>query len=278
MPPSDALPHEGPAYLRYRALFATQDGKEESDAALELFVKAKYFSYDEIELSYACRLQADETIMSQLRDEITFEECRRRHIANSRRCLTGGGTLAPMTTLAREDKERYSKACDEYKKTHAADADDTPTVPFNGPAYQRFRATLLTDEEKLENDRRVAQARQIYSDEQIERSYAFQWEEDEDFRAAKRGDISIEEFQKRNHDESKDSPKAQPIQTILSAILWEEYEAYMALHPNRFRTRVSGPRSRKAPLTRNPFNQGDELVAECERGGCNEALAPILRW
>ncbi|KAK3176628.1 hypothetical protein OEA41_007951 [Lepraria neglecta] len=191
MSPNSTPLHDGPQYRRYRASFPTEEEKEDVDIMIERFARPNYYTSEDFELSFACRMEKDELIRAQIRGKITLEE-----------------------------------SSEEYNKTNEEDddSDQAPIEPFTGPAYQRFRATLSTEAEKVETHRLVAKERNFYSDEQIEQSFTTQWKADEDFRAAKSGEFSYREWGKRSRDEDKSSPKMMPINIIRTAIPWDEPE------------------------------------------------------
>ena len=213
---------------------------------IERFARPNYYTSEDFELSFACRMEKDELIRAQIRGKITFEECSKRSKEITRRVLSGGGIVVPVPTVPRAKIEKYWKASEEYNKTNEEDddSDQAPIEPFTGPAYQRFRATLSTEAEKVETDRLVDKERKFYSEEQIEQSFATQWKV-EDFRAAKRGEISYREWRKRSRDEDKSSPKMMPINFICTAIPWDEYIEYVKSHENHIR----GPRHEGTSLT-----------------------------
>lgn len=143
--------------------------------------------------------------------------------------------------------EKYWKASKEYINTleEDDDYDQIPVESFTGPAYQRFRATLPSESERLGHDRFVSKERQLYSDVQIEQSHTTQFKVDEDFRAAKCGKISYKEWLERREDDTNSSPKMMPITTIRSAIPYDEIIEYSKPHESY----VRGPRPAGSALT-----------------------------
>ena len=247
MPPKSTLLHDGPQYRRYRASFPNEEEKEDVDIMIERFARPNYYTSEDFELSFACRMEKDELIRVQIRGKITLEECLKISKEITRRVLSGGGTVVLVHTVPRAEIEKYWKASEEYNKTNEEDddSDQAPIEPFTGSAYQRFRATLSTEAEKVETDRLVAKERKFYSHEQIEQSFTTQWKADEDFRAAKSGEFSYREWRKRSRDKDKSSPKIMPINIIRTAIPWDEYIEYVKSHENYIR----GPRHEGTPLT-----------------------------
>lgn len=68
--------HDGPQYRRYRASLPTDEDKDDVDVMISMLSgRPKYYTPEDLELSFACRIEKDELIQAHVRDEITIEEC-----------------------------------------------------------------------------------------------------------------------------------------------------------------------------------------------------------
>ena len=229
--------HDGPQYRRYRASLPTDEDKDDVDVMISMLDRPNSYTPEDLELSFACRMEKDELIQAHVRDKITIEECLQKSKEIARRHLSGGGTTFLLPTAPHAEMEKYWKASEEYINTleEDNDYDQIPVESSTGPAYQRFRATLPSESERLGHDRFVFKERQLYSDAQIEQSYTTQFKVDEDFRAAKCGKISYKEWLQRRGDDNDSSPKMMPITTIRSAIPYDEIIEYSKPHESYVR-------------------------------------------
>jgi hypothetical protein len=129
--PSVNMPlHDGPQYRRYRASLPTDEDKDDVDIMIRMFARPNYHTPEDLELSFACRMEKDELIQARIRDQITIEDCVQKFKEITRYLLSGGDTMVPLPTIPHAEIEKYWKASEDYINTHKED-DDYEKFPSN---------------------------------------------------------------------------------------------------------------------------------------------------
>ena len=96
------------------------------------------------------------------------------------------------TAILRDEYIEYVKPHENYIRGPRPEG--THLTSFDGENYQRFRATLATEDEKLARDEEVDKLLGNHTERDIDSIYRQAWRKYQLFRAAKDGDISYEQF------------------------------------------------------------------------------------
>ena len=66
MSPNSTPLHDRPQSRCYRPSFPTEEEKEDVDIMIERFARSNYYTSEDFEFSFACRMEKDELIQDQI--------------------------------------------------------------------------------------------------------------------------------------------------------------------------------------------------------------------